>query len=278
MPLTITKALRYANKNLTSPKYGLDAELILSKIIKKPRSYVLTHTENQLNFLQSCFFYYLLKQRAKGKPLAYLLGRQEFYGRDFLVNKHTLIPRPESELFIDELKKINPKKTNIIDIGTGSGCLIISAAQELPDNNFFATDISTQTLKIAKQNAGLHKVNINFISSDLLAKINHKIISQAIIIANLPYLTAEQLDEPTIKYEPRQALYGGAAGLMLYHQLLVQIKALATLPQYLFIEIDPRQNKQLCTTVTKLFPGITIDIIKDLVGQPRLLKIKFDKP
>ena len=182
----------------------LETEILLSNILKKPREFIFTHPETQLTKSQITNFKFQITERIKGKPLAYITGYKEFYGFDFRINKNVLIPRPETELMVEEtLKRItrNAKHITLIDVGTGSGCIIITLAKLLTNSKlpispqpnkfsagqanfkFLATDISQSALTIARQNAKLHKVNkkIKFLRGNLLEPI---IQSPKLLITN----------------------------------------------------------------------------------------------
>lgn len=281
------------NKDITNPY--LEAELLLSKIIKKTREHILSHKENKISLINKWRFNYLIYKRLNNHPLAYLLQEKYFYAYKFKVNKNTLIPRAESEMMVEELVNLiknNPnEKYSIFDIGTGSGCIIISVLKELknklPEINIEelnAVDISFRALKIAKQNAVLHKLNqkIKFLHGDLLAPIiknkqTNKIKNHLIISANLPYLKSSQLNHPSIKYEPVLALYGGLKGIDYYRRLLLETKTIKN--QYkqisLFLEIDPSQKELLNSLILKTYPEAEIKIKKDLRGLFRLIIINL---
>ncbi len=265
----------------------LDAELILAHVLKKKREFVITHPE----FLVPCFpkfrFQNSVSKRTKGIPLAYLTGHKEFFGLDFLVNKHTLIPRPETEVLIEEALKEIKKNTTIIDVGTGSGCIPISIIKSLKANSTtYATDISAKALRMARKNAAKHAVEIKFFKGNLLEPIikNYDLLtigSELIITANLPYLTQKQFDEEvSIQHEPHSALVAEDNGLALYKNLLNQIQFLISNFQFrisAFFEIDPSQSLPLSKHVHNLFPNPEIKIIKDGMGNDRVIHIIIDK-
>lgn len=274
----------------------LDFELLIAAAIRKPREFVLAHPEQKLTQYQVSSIKYKVSERIKGKPLAYILGHKEFYGLDFNVNKHTLIPRPETELLVEqalrELKTKNQKPKTIIDIGTGSGNIIISLAknnEQRARNNikYFATDISKFALQIAKQNAKKHNVakKINFFHGNLLEPIlKHATcdMRHAIILANLPYLSKEIYQSaPTDvrKYEPKTALYSPEAGLAHYHKLLLQIKKLVVTGYGLrvtgFFEISPEQKPTIQKLIKSYFPEAKIGFQRDLAGKWRLCQFEL---
>ncbi|PIT89925.1 peptide chain release factor N(5)-glutamine methyltransferase [Candidatus Kuenenbacteria bacterium CG10_big_fil_rev_8_21_14_0_10_36_11] len=288
----------------------LDAEILLSWILKKPKEFIYAHPEKIINSQQLTKFRKLINQCAKGMPIAYLTGHKEFYGLNFLVNKDTLIPRPETELMVEEvLKQIkNDKIKNftLIDVGTGSGCIPIclvkifysvipAQAGIQEDLRIIGLDISKKVLLIACRNAKLHKVNnkIKFIKSNLLKNILcivgaiHELPLQGnnthlIITANLPYLSKKiyRQNYNNLKYEPKSALIAGKDGLKYYCQLLKQIQSRITyysLPITLFLEIDPSQKNQMRFLIKKHLPIAKIEFKKDLAGLNRLIVIKLNQ-
>lgn len=254
----------------------LDLELLVAHSIGKSREFIITHQELELSETQSSRINKLAKRRLNFEPMAYILGQKEFYGLNFKVNKHTLIPRPETELIVEKVLALNPKNSNIIDIGTGSGNIIISLAKNLEvKNNFYGIDISQKALQVAKENAKSNGVQkkIKFIRGNLLKTFTKKEIENSIIIANLPYLSKKIYDAtmPDVKkFEPKSALVSAQDGLAHYKKLFSQIKFPATI----FIEFSPEQKKNLEKIAKKLFPKAKITFYKDLSQKWRILKIE----
>lgn len=270
----------------------LDLELIIAHILKKTREFILAHLEYKLNKFQISNLIRRggqISRRMRGEPLAYILGHKEFFGLDFKVNRHTLIPRPETEMLVEEVLKLQPKNSTLIDVGAGSGNIIISLIKNLKTKNkFIATDISAQALKIAKYNAKRHKVdkNIAFLKSDLLKNkkltdnLTMRQCGNLIIIANLPYLS-EKIYNSTARdvknYEPKSALASGIDGLDHYGKLLQQIKKLKKdcfmFHASCFMEISPEQKPALQKIAGSVLPGAKLEFMKDLAGKWRICKI-----
>ncbi len=251
---------------------NLDNKLIKSHVTNKSREFLIMHPEYKMTPLQKIKYNRLIKKRAVGIPLAYLTGHKEFFELDFFVNKHTLVPRPDTELMVEEAIKKITKKTTIIDIGTGSGCIPISILKNIKQKNIqtFATDISRGALRIAKKNAKKHNVDITFLHGNLLEPIIPKIKTQnteLVITANLPYLDESWYDEsPSIKYEPKSALVAKEKGTALYRELLEQIDKTKS-SAIVMMEIDPRQVDDM----KKLLHGRSYEIKKDLSNNDRLI-------
>jgi release factor glutamine methyltransferase len=268
---------------------SLDIELILAYILKKSREFILTHAEHKISKSQENKINDLIKKRLGGLPLAYILGYKEFYGLKFIVNKNVLIPRPETELMVDETLNLVSHishPVSFVDVGTGSGCIAITLAKEIKNSKIIAIDISSSALNVAKGNAKLHRVKtkIQFLQGNLLEPIikNNKIVhrpSSIVICANLPYLSLTQIKNSlSIKYEPKIALEAGPDGLKFYKKLFKQSKQLFNLTPttyHLLCEIDPCQKNKIITIIKKELPKANFQIKKDLKGHSRLVIIKL---
>jgi len=262
----------------------LDLDLIVAEIIKKTREFVLSHPEYTPSGAQIAKIESFIHRRAKHEPLAYILGHKEFYGLTFKVTPDTLIPRPETELLVEETLKIlqttNHELQTIIDIGTGSGNIIISIAKnyKLKTTNYIAIDVSKKALGVAKQNAKLNKVSkkIKFVHGNLLDKIENT--NNSIIIANLPYLDKDwknllkSSDSAGLKFEPATALYGGKDGLDFYRELAEQIKSKKIQNSILLCEIGHLQAPGMKKTFSF---ARKVEFQKDLAKKWRICKIEI---
>lgn len=265
----------------------LDIELLIAHSIGKPKEFIFTYPHHRLTLQEVIRFWRAFFAYKHGYSIAAITNHKEFYGLDFFVNKHVLIPRPDTELMVDEAKRIMDQElrtNNIlhIDVGTGSGCIPISVLKtaEIKPATTIAIDISRTALHVAKKNARQHEVNIHFLHGNLLQPLlrNSKFMphDSAIITANLPYLTEEQFkNEPSIKREPKKALVAKNNGLALYEQLLAQTKLLpSNLQKFLLLEIDPSQTTAITVLITQILPAATIEIKKDLSGLDRLVIVR----
>ncbi|MEW6407954.1 MAG: HemK/PrmC family methyltransferase [Patescibacteria group bacterium] len=195
--MQIEQALKYGSTILKnkSDSSALDAEILLSYVLKKSRTFLFTYPEKKLTKTQWQKYKKLIARCAKYEPIAYITRRKEFYGLDFYVDKRVLIPRPKTEELVEKiltyLQKTKHQMSNIkiCDVGTGSGCIAIALAKNLPQAKIYAVDISKKALKIAKLNAKKHKVlkQIKFIQSDLFSKISPKTKTQYNNIDNIGY-------------------------------------------------------------------------------------------
>ncbi len=272
---TIKKLLVRAHDLYPQVPLG-DIDLLLAKTLTRSPNYLYKNPEKKLAHSSVSTFWRLLKLRNDNYSVAYLLGKKEFYKINFLVNKHVLIPRPDSEILIDEALKYLKNKNNcqVIDMGTGSGALIITLAKNLKNiHQYWASDISSRAIRVAKTNARKHglKNYIKFIKSNLLKDIPD--IKFDLVIANLPYLNKEQLKEPSIKKEPQQALYGGHNGLHFYQKLLKQLPKYLNKKYLILLEIDPSQKEAIGGVAKKYLAQSNIQFTNDLSGQVRLVKI-----
>lgn len=223
----------------------------------------------------------ILKGIKSGKPWEYICGEVEFYGNIFKISKHTLIPRIETEdlvnISIKEIKKYSP--TLVIDIGAGSGCIVLSLAKQFRYENikFLGTDISQKALEVAKENEKRLKLNnTTFKKEYLLKTFSPK--KRYCIVANLPYIPTEKylkLDKSVKNYEPRIALDGGENGLLLYEELFKQISEMKNKPLFITIEFDPNTKEGLLQILKIFFPGKKYSFKKDFRGKERFLIISF---
>ena len=245
-------------KDATTSIDHLDAELILSNVIQKERIFLHGHPEYELSEREKAKADNDLARRQNGEPIAYILGHKEFYGRNFRVTPDTLIPRPETEAIIDEIKSLayvtsfpHDETLEILDIGTGSGCIAITLALELPNSQVTAVDISTKALDCAQYNAqALGASNISTKLSNLFESTPEK---YDIIVANLPYVDRnwDWLDQKTLSYEPETALYAKDGGLALIKQTILEAPKHLKKGGYLILEADPSQHQKIRTFATE---------------------------
>ena len=215
------------------------------------------------------------------KPKQYQQGWTEFYKLKFIVTEDTLIPRPETELLVDEIIKLSP--ATLLDIGTGSGCIAIAVSKNLPNTKILATDISKRALEVAEKNSKFHKTenNIFFIEADLLSFLERPgAINRVpeIIVTNLPYIPTARLlhiDPMVTDWEPRIALDGGEDGFELYRKLFTQIEQKKLYPKYLIGEIDYTQAELVLSEAKRRFPNAKIEVKEDLANKQRYFILRF---
>jgi release factor glutamine methyltransferase len=238
-----------------------DALVLLEDTLQKDRTWVLAHSDHELSIPTLEKLSTLIERRINREPLAYIRGKAWFYGRFFEVNNHVMIPRPESEDFIDLLKEIRP--SNIIDVGTGSGCLAITAALELPATEIKAIDISTKALEVARRNSQNYAVSIEFIQAYLLEPLSTLHTKNTTVIANLPYVPKALITSPEIEQEPAGALFSGESGLDHYQSFWAQVSGLANKPAHILTESLESQHSPLIELAIK--SGYKINKTRGLV-------------
>ena len=294
--ITIEQVFQSAIKKLQNKTISphLDAEILLAFILKKPKEYLYINPKIPIDTKMLKKINLSIRRRMKHEPIAYITGHKEFYGLDFLVEQSVLIPRPETELMVEEVLKIlktdplSPplpeEKKLIVDVGTGSGCIPIAIVKNT-DVRAIAIDNSDKALKIARINAKRHGVfnKIKFIKSNLLKSYKLKAINYKLLIitANLPYLPTSEWRRAPLdvkKYEPRSALDGGHDGLKYYLELLQQIEVIARITQipiFCLFEFCPEQKNTLKNLILTTFPTAKMQIKKDLAKQDRLLILEI---
>ena len=272
--------------------YTLGAELLLLHAIDQERAWLYAHPEEQLSATQERQFLEMVERRAAGEPVQHLTGHQEFWGLDFEVTPDVLIPRPETEHLIEvtldrlalrEVREGRPQTTDgsgllIADVGTGSGCIAIALAKELPKANFYATDVSETALEVARRNATKHGVfqQIKFANASLMdhaLSAGHQLTRFDAIVSNPPYIgrrEASSLDREVRDYEPEAALYGGEEGYEFYGELIVQSAAHLVQGGLLVLELGYNS----LPAVQPLLEGpewIRLNVTNDLAGIPRVI-------
>jgi release factor glutamine methyltransferase len=247
---SIAEALKQASTQLHEagvPNDLLDAQTLLAQALGQDRTYLIINFNEQLSDELLTQYCHLIERRAAGEPLQYIVGKQAFFGLDFEVTPEVLIPRPETELLVEETLRLasNLATPIIIDVGTGSGCIAVTLARELNDAQVIAVDISPAALAVAQRNArrnGVHD-RIKFIEGDLLHGVNSQ--TQAdFILSNPPYIAAAEL--PTLQrevrdWEPHLALTDFGDGLQFYQRLLTEAPAYLKTGGYLLCEMGYQQ-------------------------------------
>jgi release factor glutamine methyltransferase len=268
-----------------------EAEILFSEVLNCKRLSLYFNKDTKLGRDAGFFIARALKKRISGEPLEYILGKAEFMGLEFKVDKNVLIPRPETEILVEAILKIDTNQdtktprhqdTRILDIGTGSGCIAISLAKFLPQAQITATDISDKALKVAQENANLNKVadKIKFIQSDLfesfcsVPRTSHFVLNYFdLVISNPPYVASEDIDnlEPEVKCQPRVALEAGADGLDFYRRIIVQAPDYLTSGGLLAMEMGYNQKEKIENILQESGNFNIIEIIKDYSNIDRVI-------
>ena len=273
------------------PSYTLATELLLLHVVDRDRNWIYSHPEENLSEATAENFLRLIARRAAGEPTQHLTGRQEFWGLQFRVSPDVLIPRPETEhlmevaldrLAVRELRVGRPPRLTgeniaIVDVGTGSGCIAIALAKELPGAVIFATDISPAALKMARDNAANlgFAERIEFIESNLFEKLarQDRLLMFDLVVSNPPYVSrgaANSLSIEVREHEPAVALYGGEEGYEFYRQLIYQAEQHLNPGGLLVIEL----GYDSLPAVEPLLDSVrwaNVGLTNDLAGIPRVL-------
>jgi len=284
--VTIAQALAWATHDLraTSETPRLDAELLLGHVLGWGRARLLAEGRLGLTEAQATVFRDLVMRRAALEPVAYLIGHKEFYGIDFTIDQRVLMPRPETELLVELALGFARQRTNderrnldsaglrrssfvvrplsIADIGTGSGAIAVALALHMPEARIDAIDISPDALALARQNVDRHGLaeRVRLLQGDLLDPLA---TSVDLIVSNPPYTILVEIDQGVRRYEPHQALDGGADGLELYRRLLNQAPAKLRPGGAVLLEIGATQAAAVMDLAQRAFPNAIVSVHRD---------------
>lgn len=260
---------------------ALDADLLLCEALGIERAALLAHLDRPLPEAAGAQFSLWLARAAEGEPIAYLLGRRGFYDRDFAVTPAVLIPRPETELLLEQAldwAEHHPVRL-AADIGTGSGALAVTFAAHAPHTQVVAVDVSAEALAVARANAARHSVaeRITFLHGDLLAPLIERGLRPDLIMANLPYIPAGELPALAVtRFEPRLALDGGPDGLDLVRRLLAEAQPLCAPGALLLLEIGAGQGAAALAAVRTCWPNAVAGVLPDYAGHDRVLRVEVN--
>ena len=250
--MNIENALNNAVKILNKSKIKnsiLDSEILLSQAINRDRKYIFLNSKENLKQKYSKNFNNLIARRRKGEPIAYLINKKEFWKQSFYVDQNVLIPRPDTELIIEQVLKLFLKnsKLQILDIGTGSGCILLSLLKEMPNCNGIGIDISKKSINISKYNAKMLQLTnkVKFYQSDV---DNFKIGKYDLIVSNPPYikvLNLKYLENDVVNFEPKLALNGGIDGFSKIRKVIDKATVLIKKNGKLVLEIGFNQKNKV---------------------------------
>jgi release factor glutamine methyltransferase len=265
------------NEGVESPR--LDAELLLAQVLGTNRAAVLAWPERVLTPKELTRYRALANRRAAREPLAYILGHREFYDLDLAVDQRVLIPRPETEILVEEALRIGRRQTGpllIADVGAGSGAIAVTLAVHLPQAVVYALDGSAGALAVTAENARRHNVaeRVHCLAGDLLAPLPQPV---DLIAANLPYVTTREWEAlpPEIQdYEPRAALDGGTDGLALIRRLLATAGGHSRRGAVILSEIGASQGGAVTALASEYFPDATVRLMQDYAGLDRVIVIE----
>ncbi|HXL03213.1 MAG: peptide chain release factor N(5)-glutamine methyltransferase [Firmicutes bacterium] len=284
--VTARDALSAATRRLGEagiPSARLDAEVLLMHVLGIKREHLYAHPERRLDFSEYERYQAVLERRLTRLPVAYITGKKEFMSLEFIVDEHVLIPRPETEILVEEVTsrlKISPHKARpaiVADIGTGSGAIAVSIAWFLKTVKVIATDISADALTIARQNSEKHQVDhrVEFLQGDLVSPLagrglEHKL---AAIVSNPPYLSrrAMAVVPPEVAKEPKSALFGGEQGLDFSFTILEDSRRYLTPGGFVALEAGYGQAKILAEFAKDVLGYDEVGIVLDLAGIERVV-------
>ena len=279
---TVIEALNGASSFLTGK--GRDenaARLLLQHILRTNYSGLMMRAHDELSDEQLELFLSYVEEHAKGRPVQYITGREEFYGREFLVDESVLIPRPETEELVvcamDHCRQLfGNRQVKLADIGTGSGAIAITMKKEMPQAQVTATDISPAALQTAKKNAEALQAEIDFRLGDLTEPIHTE--KWDVVLSNPPYIAFDEkaeMSEVVLDHEPHSALFAEEEGLILYRKLAESLPELMNKPGFIAVEIGYKQGTAVKKLFEEAFPQAIVEVVKDINGKNRIVFCKI---
>jgi release factor glutamine methyltransferase len=269
---TIRQALTDAKLQITSDTPSLDAQVLLEYVLNIERVYLFAHDDDTLTDEQHDKFQEVVKRRVDGEPIPYIMGTKGFYDLEFAVTPAVLIPRPETELLLEDALRLMQDKPNcqVADIGTGSGALAVTFAKHSPQSHVYATDVSEPALAVATSNAHKNQADVQFMLGNLAQPLIDNNIKVACLMANLPYIPYDEMLMLAVsKHEPTLALDGGQDGLDLIRDLLKQVPEVCESGAFVLLEIGADQGDALKLLVQNILE-VSCDILQDYAGLDRI--------
>lgn len=259
----------------------LEAELLLAELLGWSREKVFSYPEHRLTEEQQGRFEALWGRMMDGEPVAYLVGRKEFFGLTLHVDSRVLVPRPETEHLVERIVELvkGMEAPRVLDVGTGSGAIALAVAHTLPQAVVFGSDVSADAVDVAQENGkalGLERVE--FFVSDLLAEVPMERVKPDVLVANLPYIGETEfhfVERAVEKYEPSVALMGGFDGLDLYRDLFEQISCSKNVPRWVLGEFGSLQRECLEEVMKKFLPSARVQFETDLAGLDRTFVLEL---
>lgn len=252
------------------------AEYLLLEKKQWTKTELLLHFKEEMPKEEQHQFKKDLEKISHHIPVQYIIGSCEFYGRRFLVNEQTLIPRPETEELVDLILKENSdSEKKVVDIGTGTGIIAISLKADKPNWQVTGLDISKEALEVAKANSKELNVSVSFLESDVLSGLD-SLEKIDILVSNPPYISYDEWEEMDVsvrEFEPKQALFAEDEGLAIYKKIANEAKEHLSETGKIYLEIGYLQGNAVSTIFQKSFPNKEISVVKDMNGQDRIIKV-----
>ncbi len=274
--MTAATAIRQGIEQLSGdgiPEPRLTAEVLLAHALGRERAWLYGHPEQELTGIEQLHYGRYLYERLRRKPTQYITGRQEFYGREFRVTPAVLIPRPETELMVETALRLAPRARRVLDVGTGSGCLAVTLARELPGAVVWASEISDQALAVAKQNAARLGAAVRFFRGDLLGAVRGGALD--LVASNPPYIAEEEAGDLAAEvrhYEPAVALLGGPLGVDFYRRLLRDAPSALRPGGWLMLELGHDTRPRIEPWIGSGWSDCIVE--PDLAGIDRVLALR----
>lgn len=277
----VYEALNWASSFLK--ENGRDAnagEILLKFYLKMTRSQLLASLQDEIAEEVWGVFEQSVKQHVAGKPVQYIIGSEEFYGRTFMVNEEVLIPRPETEELIYytlcQIKSIFPadKQLDLVDVGTGSGAIAVTMKCEEPRLQVTATDIAPESLEVARTNAKALGADVTFVQGDLLQPFIAANQHFDVLLSNPPYIPDEdimEMSEVVTKHEPHRALFAGVDGLDFYHRFMDELPQVMRTPGFIGFEVGAGQGESVAELLRSAFANAEVYVENDINGKDRMV-------
>lgn len=278
MHKTNFEALHWASSYLeANGREGNAARLLLQHVVQTNYSGLMMKMHDAISEEQVQQFTDAIEAHVKGRPVQYITGVEEFYGRIFEVDESVLIPRPETEELIvgtiERMQKLfHKQELTLADIGTGSGAIAITMKKEWPDLDVTATDLSVAALATARKNAKNLQAELTFVEGDLTAPIAHQ--KWDVVLSNPPYIAFDDMpsmSDVVVEHEPHSALFAEEDGLILYRKLAEQLPPLMNTPGLIGLEIGYTQGETVANYFREHFPQAKVSIVKDINGKDRMI-------
>ena len=281
--MNASKAVAYASKRLSDGQIldpYLEAEVLVRYLFGASRAEFFASLDRPLSQAELRELDRLVALRIEGEPLAYILGRREFYGLDLFVDRHVLVPRQETELLVDVVlqwhsrRKGGARQVEVLDVGTGSGAIAVALACSLPAAKVYATDVSSAALRVADANRRRHGLQkrVHLIRTDLMRGMRGAV---DVVVSNPPYIPADDVRSlsPEVQREPALALDGGVDGLAMIRRLMSEARGRIRPGGMMIAEISPDQLPAVAAQAVRAFPSADVRTHDDLMGLPRAVAI-----